>query len=181
MPFIGLFVVALAMITYIPGITVNVVEALKRREAAAEAARARASGMQTNSQTTNVVPSVADGGAGSAADGGAGNCDEQGENESFEEFDRRCNITGNHPEANAGGSAGGSSAATPAAAPAIPADCNEQRENESFDDFDRRCNITGRFAPEAGTAAQPAPAGDASTTDAAAVPAATDAAAAPAH
>ena len=157
LPFIALFVVALAMITYIPGITMNVVDFMKRREAAAEAARARANGTPppVANPTTNIIADAGPAVVADAAAAPAGDCDEQRENESFEEFDRRCNITGNHPAA----------APAPApAAPATPPDCDEQRENESFEQFDRRCNITGNFPPGG---AAPAAAADASAAPAA--------------
>jgi tripartite ATP-independent transporter DctM subunit len=171
LPFIALFVAALAMITYIPGITMGVVNWRTRQEQAAEAARARANGAQ-NPVTNTAVPIAADAGAAAAGDGGGGqNCDEQGENESFDEFDRRCNITGNHPEANAGAGTGGG-AAQPAA-PAIAADCEEQRENESFEEFDVRCNITGNHPPDTGATAPVG--GDAAAVTGAAVDAAANA------
>ncbi|MEI8256957.1 MAG: TRAP transporter large permease subunit, partial [Deltaproteobacteria bacterium] len=149
LPFIGLFTVALMLITYIPGITLRVVDVLKAREAVADAARARAQGHAPVANTPTGMQPLATPGAdgGASAEGGtagAGDCEEQRESESFAEFDIRCNITGNHPEAN-------HPAAPPPTAPATPPDCEEQHENETFDQFDRRCNITGHYAPDAGS------------------------------
>ncbi len=151
LPFIGLFTVALMLITYIPGITLRVVDVLKAREAVADAARARAQGRAPDQNAGNGIQPVPIAGsdAGAAGEGGApaADCDEQRESESFDEFDRRCNITGNHPEATH------AAAPAPAAAPASPPDCDEQHENETFDQFDRRCNITGHYPPDAGSTA----------------------------
>jgi uncharacterized iron-regulated membrane protein len=127
LPFIGIFVVALVITTYVPSLTVG--------SAAAETAHPPPSGAPppTPSVSAGAPPSSAS----AAPAAPSADCDEQRENESFEDFDRRCNITGAHPAPSA-------SAAPPASAAPSPsgADCEEPRPNESFEDFDKRCGIT---------------------------------------
>lgn len=132
MPFIGLFVGALMIVTYVPSLTTFT---LPRPPAAAANPTAG-----PTTPTPGTTPSATD-------PVPAGNCDTPGEDESFEDFTRRCS-----------GDGGGAGGAAPAA------NCDTPGENESFDDFTRRCG--GADAGAAGGA-------DAATTatDAAAAPA----------
>jgi tripartite ATP-independent transporter DctM subunit len=125
LPFIGIFVVALLVTTYVPSLTTT--------SAAAKTAEPAARVVPPPS-----VPGSAAAPAPSAAPAPPADCDEQRDGESFEAFDKRCNITGAHPAPSA-------SAAPPAVPSAAPSqgDCEEPRPNESFEDFDKRCGITG--------------------------------------
>jgi hypothetical protein len=133
LPFIGIFVVSLLITTYVPQLTLFMVP--PSEEVAAIEPQTNDT---TPAPTENAQPTVP-----------VGNCEEQGPDESFEQFDQRCNITGAFP--NAPGAAGG---AAPAAPAAPQGNCEEQGPDESFDAFDRRCNITGTYPP--GGAAPPA-------------------------
>jgi TRAP-type C4-dicarboxylate transport system permease large subunit len=125
LPFIGIFVVALLVTTYVPGLTTDT--------AAATTAAPTASPAPPPPSASGSAPPPP-----SAAPAPPTDCDEQRDGESFEEFDKRCNITGAHPAPSASAAA----SAAPSAAP--PAgDCEEPRSNESFEDFDKRCGITG--------------------------------------
>ncbi len=146
LPFIGLFVVALMIITYVPQITLMALPPSRTPVAAP---------VVTPTPGTP-TPAAGDGGGAPAIEPPA-DCDVPRDDESFEDFQRRC----------AGGDAG-APAATPA--PAEPAaDCDLPRDGESFADFQRRCNAD---------AAAPA-AADAAPTSADAAPAVADASAAP--
>jgi len=132
LPFIGLFVVALMIITYVPQITLM---ALPRGRTPVTAPAAPA--------TTGGPSTVAPGDGGAAAPAApTTDCDVPRDDESFEDFQRRCASGSGDPAANA---------PAPAAAP----DCDLPRDGESFDDFQRRCNAAAAAAP-AGDAAAPA-------------------------
>ncbi|MFO0610691.1 MAG: TRAP transporter large permease subunit [Polyangiales bacterium] len=134
LPFIGLFVVALMIITYVPQITL----------AALPASRTPAAAPAPTPTPGAPTPAANDGGPAPAAEPAA-DCDVPRDDESFEDFQRRC----------AGGDAG-APAATPA--PTEPAaDCDLPRDGESFADFQRRCNADAAAAPASADAA-PAPA-----------------------
>jgi hypothetical protein len=125
LPFIGIFVVALLVTTYVPGLTTTSAAA-KTIEPPPSAAPSPPSGPGSAPRPPSAAPAPPT------------DCDEQRDGESFEDFDKRCNITGAHPAP----SASAAPAAAPSAAPAA-ADCEEPRPNESFEDFDKRCTITG--------------------------------------
>jgi tripartite ATP-independent transporter DctM subunit len=125
LPFIGLFVVALAVTTYVPSLTIG--------SAAAETAHPQPpAAPPLPSAPLGAVPTA------SAPPQAPEDCDEQRENESFDDFDKRCHITGAHPAPSA-------SVAPAASAPAPSgANCEEPGPNESFEAFDKRCGITGK-------------------------------------
>jgi tripartite ATP-independent transporter DctM subunit len=127
LPFIGVFVVALLVTTYVPSLTTS--------SASAETARPppRAAPPPASGSASPTAPPSAASSAPSTAP--SADCDEQRDGESFEDFDKRCNITGAHPAPSA--------SAAPSAAPPSGTDCEEPRPNESFADFDKRCGITG--------------------------------------
>jgi C4-dicarboxylate transporter, DctM subunit len=119
LPFIGLFVAALMLITYVPAITLF---ALPKPAHTATTADPSHTG---TGPSTPVVPAAdADGGGAPAVP--QGNCDVPGDDESYEEFQRRC--------------AGGGATPAPAAAPApAQTDCDVPRDDEGFDAFQARC------------------------------------------
>jgi TRAP-type C4-dicarboxylate transport system permease large subunit len=133
LPFIGIFVVALLVTTYVPSLTIG--------SAAAETAHPSPSGApppRPAASASSAVPSPS-----AASSAAPPDCDEQRENESFDAFDKRCNITGAHPAPSAS-AAPPASATPPGSAPSeSDADCEEPRSNESFEAFDKRCGITG--------------------------------------
>ena len=132
LPFIGCFVVALMVTTYVPGLSLVLVP---RGESHASAAASEHEGpAPTATEDAGVAEPIAP----------AGDCDEQRPDESFEAFDRRCHITGDAPPAPTGGEPGAAPPPTPTPAPAPSgADCEQPRPDESFEDFDRRCHVTG--------------------------------------
>jgi TRAP-type C4-dicarboxylate transport system permease large subunit len=131
MPFIGIFVVALLITTYVPSLTVA--EATLARPASTATAPPPAA-----KSTASAAPSATTSGvAPPASAGAAADCDEPRDGESFEDFDKRCNVTGAAPSA---APSGAPSAAPSAAGPA--GDCEAPRPEESFDAFDKRCGIT---------------------------------------
>lgn len=124
LPFIGIFAVALLITTYVPGLTA--------RTPSAERAPA-----PTPAPTPTPEPQKSGAPLASAAPPPApADCDEPRDGEPFEEFDKRCNITGAHPPST-------QAAAAPAQPSPSGADCEEPRPDEPFEDFDKRCNITG--------------------------------------
>lgn len=134
LPFIGIFVAALLITTYVPSITLFSVPPSENAAVI----------QPTTGPTTpdaNPAPTQP-----------AGNCDEPGEDESFEDFDRRCNVSG-------GGAPAGAAPAAPAA------DCEQPGPDESFEDFDRRCSVSGAPAEAPPAPATPADA-PAATSDA---------------
>jgi tripartite ATP-independent transporter DctM subunit len=133
LPFIGIFVVALLVTTYVPSLTVA--EATLARPTPTAGA-ALPIPPPTSSATPSPSPSAA---APPASAGAAADCDEPRDGESFEDFDKRCNVTGAAP---APASAAPSAAPAPSAGPA--GDCEAPRPEESFEDFDKRCSITGK-------------------------------------
>ena len=118
LPFIGLFVGALMIITYVPQITLIALPGHGEPAAVAQPAE------PTPGHEPAPTPGASDGGA--PAESG-GDCDLPRDGESFEAFNARC--------ANGGGGGG---AAAPA--PEAPADCDLPRDGESFDAFNARCN-----------------------------------------
>ncbi len=127
LPFIGIFVVALLVTTYVPSLTVA--EATLARPAPKASAA-----LPIPPPTSSASPS-ASAAAPPASAGAAADCDEPRDGESFEDFDKRCNVTGAAP-------APASAAPAPSAGPA--GDCEAPRPEESFEDFDKRCSITGK-------------------------------------
>ncbi len=120
LPFIGVFVVALMVITYVPWLTTALIpgyQSLAAQEHAVEAPEGGPGGDEGHEGHEG------DSGGG-AAD--SGDCDVPHEGETFEEFEARC---------SGGGGGGGGAADT--------ADCDVPRENESFDDFEARCSGGG--------------------------------------
>jgi len=149
LPFIGLFIAALLIVTYIPALTLFTLPNGGRPPVVA-----------TPAPGTDTTPA---GGAGATPGGedpggAGGDCDVPREDEDMAAFQRRC----------AAGAAGGGAAAGPGP------DCDVPREGEDFPAFQARCN-TEPAAPAADADAAPAstdaaaPAGDA---PAAAAPAA---------
>lgn len=135
LPFIGLFVVALMIITYVPSLTLMALPHDHRPAA-----------QPVTQPVARPVSPTPTADAGAAPTPGA-DCDVPREDESFEDFQRRCS----------GGSA------TPTTAPgAPPPDCDVPREDESFEAFQQRCGL----APAAADASAPtAVTGDASRAD----------------
>ena len=147
LPFIGLFVAALMIITYVPQITLVALPAPAHAAATAEPT--------TNTPDTHgpatPTPGASDGGAPAAG----ANCDIPGDDETFEQFQARCSGA-------AGG--GGGETATPTPTPAPQADCDIPRDDENFEQFQARCAAQNGTATDAGA---PTP----EATDASAAPA----------
>jgi hypothetical protein len=134
LPFIGIFVVALLVTTYVPSLTVA--EATLSRPTPTTSAAA----LPIPPPTASTAPSASAAAAAPAASAAApADCDEPRDGESFEDFDKRCNVTGAAP---APASAAPSAAPAPSAGPA--GDCEAPRPEESFEDFDKRCSITAK-------------------------------------
>jgi tripartite ATP-independent transporter DctM subunit len=146
LPFIGLFIVALMIITYVPSITLMALPPSRTPVAAVT--------------PTTPTPGTATPAAGDA--GGApqvappSDCDVPRDDESFEAFQQRCS--------------GGGAAPAPTAAPAAPADCDVPRDDESFEAFTRRCNPTPADAAAPPTDASAADVAPVSADAAAAAP-----------
>jgi tripartite ATP-independent transporter DctM subunit len=87
MPFIGVFVVALLVTTYVPGLTVA---------EAAEALTPKTLALPSGGATAGVASATAPPAAAAPASAGAApaDCDEPRDGESFTDFDKRCSITG---------------------------------------------------------------------------------------
>ncbi len=160
LPFIGIFLIALALTTYVPQLSLWMVPS----EAAITQPAEPPPLVTPEGEAAGVAPVGEDGGA---ATGPAADCDAPRDGESFEDFDRRCTITG-EPEAPVPTPAPSGGSGTPAPA---PPDCDEPRPGESFEDFDHRCQVTGAAAPEAAPAPAPAAAPAAPATAPAAAPA----------
>jgi tripartite ATP-independent transporter DctM subunit len=124
LPFIGVFVVALLVTTYVPSLTIGTAAAETAHVPPSTAPPPPAASASSAAPAASAVPPA------------AADCEEPRDGESFEDFDKRCHVTGAAPEATP-------SAAPPASAAPTSADCEEPRPNESFVDFDKRCNITG--------------------------------------
>jgi tripartite ATP-independent transporter DctM subunit len=122
LPFIGLFVVALAITTYVPQLSLALVPGQ-------DAAAGRDTPTTASPDDGSRGASDETGGGGGAAGADQADCDVPREGESFEDFERRCE--------GGGGGAGG----------ADQADCDVPREGESFEDFERRC-MGGGGGPE---------------------------------
>lgn len=156
LPFIGIFIVALLATTYIPQLTLVMVPGQSARATAHPTTNTQSTTTQTQTNTA----ATNDAGTTPAA-GGATDCDVPREDESFEDFQRRC-------ESDGGGAAGaGGAAAAPAA---DNTDCDVPRESESFADFQVRCPQPGAAPAEAdaSTESDAATAAPASASDAAA-------------
>jgi hypothetical protein len=138
-PFIGIFVVALMVTTYVPRLTTMMVSGHRPTAEATTTTATGGAGMVT-------APAAADGSTASLqADAGVvappTDCDVPREGESFEDFERRCSADA------------GTAAPAPTPSPA-PQDCDVPREGESFPDFERRCNLReGQGGGDAGAAA----------------------------
>lgn len=118
LPFIGIFVTALLVTTYVPSLTVG----------SAQASETQAPATKPSAEPP-VPPPVTS--PPSAAPELAKDCDEPRDGEAFEDFDKRCHVMN-----QAAPSAAPPSSATP------PADCEEPRPDEPFEAFDRRCHVT---------------------------------------
>ncbi|HEX5097996.1 MAG TPA: TRAP transporter large permease subunit [Polyangiaceae bacterium] len=128
LPFIGIFVVALLVTTYVPGLTVAEAAEQKPRTPSAmvePTATPPPSADATAPASAGIAPPAASGGA-------PADCEEPRDGEAFADFDKRCNVTGAAPPASV----------APPAASAGGADCEAPRPEESFADFDKRCGIT---------------------------------------
>ena len=132
LPFIGLFVVALMITTYVPSLTTFTLPPSQHQAPA----------HTPDNAVTTPTPS-ADGGA--PAPGAGGDCDVPRDDETFEQFQQRCS----------GGGAGAAQPATEGTAP----NCDLPRDDETFEQFQQRCNPSA--APAASGDAS-APAADAS-------------------
>jgi C4-dicarboxylate transporter DctM subunit len=131
LPFIGIFAAALLVTTYVPGLTRGSSPEAEQAPEPEDAPPA------PSLEAPKAAPPLASAPPPSPAPG----CDEPREGEPFEDFDRRCNVTGAHSAP---------APATSLAAPTAPqntADCEEPRPDEPFADFDRRCNVTGTAKP----------------------------------
>ncbi|MBI2897069.1 MAG: TRAP transporter large permease subunit [Deltaproteobacteria bacterium] len=138
LPFIALFVVALMVTTYVPELTLGFGGGGHRGRHEAVTRPERPGGRDVQPEKAGPRAEPADGG-GTTPPAGQDDCDAQRDDESFDEFDRRCNITGAYPRIVDGGTRAPSPA--PAVAPGSP-DCDEPRPDESFEAFDRRCHVT---------------------------------------
>ncbi|HTQ03386.1 MAG TPA: TRAP transporter large permease subunit [Polyangiaceae bacterium] len=134
MPFIGVFVVALLVTTYVPGLTV------------AEAAEApkTASARASAPPPVTAAPSASAVAPAPSSSAAPGDCEEPRDGESFADFDKRCTITGTPSTAPSGSAAPSAGPAPSASAAPSGADCEEPRPDESFDAFDKRCHVTGQ-------------------------------------
>lgn len=150
LPFIGIFVVALLLTTYVPSLSLMMVPGQNQPQTTQTT--------QTNNGTTNATNNGAGANSGATADAGeaplvpAGNCDVPGENESYDDFQRRC-------AAELSGDAAAAPATEPAAAEPS-ADCDVPRENESYADFAVRCHLNDSADTGAPAAEPAAPATD---------------------
>jgi tripartite ATP-independent transporter DctM subunit len=135
LPFIGIFVVALLATTYIPSLTLVMVPGQSASQSHTQVQHPAQRQTQNN-------PATQSGDAGAPVLVPAGDCDVPREDESFEDFQRRC------------GESGGGSTDSDAGASVAPAaddqDCELPRESESYADFERRCHLN----QEAGAPAQ---------------------------
>jgi hypothetical protein len=118
LPFIGLFIVALMIITYVPSITLMALPPSRTPVAVVT---------PTTPTPGTATPAAGDGG-GAPQVAPPSDCDVPRDDESFEAFQQRCS--------------GGGAAPAPTAAPAAPSDCDVPRDDESFEAFTRRCNPT---------------------------------------
>ncbi len=143
LPFIGLFVGALMIITYVPQITLVALPAPTHAAATAEPPT------PTPGAPTTPNAGAVDGGAPAAG----GDCDVPRDDETFEAFQARCS---------------GGGAAAPAPTPAPQADCDIPRDDETFEAFQARCSTQNGSAsgdggaPTAEDAAPPSADSDAS-------------------
>lgn len=129
LPFIGIFVTALLITTYVPSLTVGSAAASEPPHAAPSA------GAPSAPSPSEVPPSTASAAA-TAVPEPAPDCDEPRDGEPFPDFDKRCHVTA--PQAPSASAAPASSAPPPS-----PGDCEAPRPDEPFEAFDRRCNVTG--------------------------------------
>lgn len=155
LPFIGVFVASLLIITYVPWLTTGLIPDYEPLTAHAaepvdegDTPATTPEGEGDHDTGDCDVPHegetfeqfdarCAGGGGGGGAD--TADCDVPRENESFEQFDARCS----------GAEAAPAGDAVPA--PADNADCEVPRANETFDEFERRCAAPSEAAPsEAG-------------------------------
>jgi tripartite ATP-independent transporter DctM subunit len=121
LPFIGLFVLALGITTYVPQLSLLLLPTPETTQAGAMTATEPATPQPDRPEERPEGETA----GGEAED--AGDCDVPREGESFEEFERRCEATG-----GGGGGAGGEGAGE-------EDDCDVPREGESFEEFERRC------------------------------------------
>ncbi len=145
LPFIGIFVVALLLTTYVPSLSLMLVPGQNRAQTTNNATTnnntTTTNTTNTTNATTTATPTQADGGEPAPADD---DCTLPREDEAFEDFQRRCS-----------GDAA-SAAPTPAQGPDQSEDCTLPRENESYDDFARRCRVNETSGADAGPVADPA-------------------------
>jgi tripartite ATP-independent transporter DctM subunit len=119
LPFIGVFVAALLITTYVPAISLALIPDYEPVTHHAPTPADEGSGGEP----------VVDDGGGSGDEGGEGggaDCDVPRDGETFEQFEARC---------SGGGGGGGGGGDT--------ADCDVPRDNESFEDFEARCSGGG--------------------------------------
>jgi len=97
-PFIGVFVLALMLVTYIPGLTlVTLPKQAQAQHGIQPQVQSLAPGPAFTVGDANAA--VSDASAEQTSDAAvapSGGCDEPREGESFDDFDRRCNVTGAH-------------------------------------------------------------------------------------
>jgi hypothetical protein len=126
LPFIGVFVTALLVTTYVPALTLSFIPGYTphvAEHAAPIDETAPEPGTDPSTDTGDEAP--------------AGDCDVPGEGEDFAAFEARCS----------GAEAGGE------ATPPSNANCDVPGDNESFEDFEARCNGEEAAPTEAPTEA----------------------------
>lgn len=131
LPFIGVFVAALAITTYVPWLSLAFLpDQLALANAQPEPV------VEETTPTPDVAPDTTD------TPPPSGDCDVPREGESFEDFDARCNAAP-AGEAPTEGAAAPEGTAAPAAVdgipPPVPPGCEVPREGESFEAFEARC------------------------------------------
>jgi tripartite ATP-independent transporter DctM subunit len=157
LPFIAVFVLALAVTTYWPPLSTFLLPQSAVGGAprdAASGAGDRGGGSTTDGDEGGAGPAAGErngAAGGDPANAPGSGCDEPAPDESFEDFERRC-LQGGAGAGEGDGTSGGATgtsgadgtetggAATPEG---VPSDCMEPRPGESFEDFDRRCGVTG--------------------------------------
>ncbi len=156
LPFIAIFVIALLATTYIPSITLMMIPGQHATQSTTHGAQTTTNTTTNNTSTT--ANAATDAGAPAAT--GGGDCELPREDESFEDFQRRCEN---------GGSGGGDAGAQPTA-PSTAEDCELPRESESYEAFSQRCHVgaaedSGVATESSDAAAEPSSSGDAAAND----------------
>jgi tripartite ATP-independent transporter DctM subunit len=127
LPFIGIFVVALLLTTYVPKFSLMMVPGQNQTQAANT--HANDPGNTANHATTTQTTTPAEAGAETTA--AADDCTLPREDETFEAFQQRCSAE----------LSGDAAAAAPAPGPDQTEDCTLPRESEPYADFARRCHL----------------------------------------